>query len=78
MNALFNLIIGHNLELFFMNLYANLSMTPDYGEPAQANFWENSNENFLYIQFKQLLSYLLAVKFHTHSFFFLGNMDQIM
>ena len=45
-------------------------------------FLENSNENFnkflkinfLHIWIKQLLN-LLAVKFHTHSFFFLGDMD---
>ena len=44
-------------------------------------FWENPNENFsnffknhfLYIWIKQLF----AVKFRTHSFFFLGDMDVI-
>ena len=44
------------------------------------NLWEFSIENFsdflklifLHILIKQLLS-LLAVKFHTHSFFYLGD-----
>jgi len=42
------------------------------------DFWENTNENFkinfLHIWIKQLLN-LLAMKFHTHSFFPLGDMD---
>ena len=33
-----------------------------------------SHLNFLHIWIKQLLN-LLVVKFHTHSFFFLGDMD---
>ena len=36
------------------------------------NLWECSIENFFHILIKQLLS-LLAVKFHTHSFFILGD-----
>jgi len=50
---------------------------------AQANFCKNSIENlyigykinfFMHIWVKQLLN-LLAMKFHTKSFFFLGDMD---
>ena len=52
----------------------------DLGKPtfwAQANFRQNSIENhhiFLHIWIKQLLN-LFAVKFHTKSFFLLGDMD---
>jgi len=60
-------------------------MWPDLGKPtfwAQANLWENSIKNFynvlklslFHIWIKQLL-HLLALKFHTKSFFFLGDMD---
>jgi len=51
-------------------------------ENLQANLRQNSIENlydffnqvFLHIWIKQLLN-LLAVKFHTKSFFLLGDMD---
>jgi len=53
-------------------------MWPDFGKPTfwyKQDFWENSNISALFFEKNNYILNLVSVKFHTHSFFLLGDMD---